>query len=80
MKTGTVPASELDPKRGLRAQDYLEKPAKTMGLKLPASMHERMEKLVQSPRVTEKSKKAIALRALEIGMQALEIRIRLEQY
>ena len=43
-----------------------------MGLKLPASMHERMEKLVKNVRVPEKSKKAVALRALEIGMKALE--------
>lgn len=83
MKTRSVPASELDPKKGLRASDYMDgktregsafgpggRPAKTMGLKLEATVHDRLESVMK--RHGMKSKKATALRALELGLKALE--------
>lgn len=74
-KMRVVPSSEIDPKKGLAASNYVDdvperRPAKTMGLKLEADTHDRLAALKK--KLGAKSKKEVVREALKIGMSVLE--------
>lgn len=74
-KTAMVPASEIDPKKGLAASSYVpgvpdRRPAKTLALKPEAEVHDKLKALGEKMGI--RSKKEVARRAMLLGIAQLE--------